>query len=96
MGDENRRMEDRELGKFMGRMDQFCENQETMNQKIQEVIEKLDTKFDNDQKTQNAEIENLKGSRRGLIGLLIGSSMGGSSLTAALMKYFGVTGGHIP
>lgn len=99
--EKTRRQNDRDLGFFMGRMDTFCQNQEVINQKLFENIEKLDIKFDVEQKAQdilnhadktaqNAEIESLKGSRKGLVGLLIGSSMGGGSMTAALMKYLGV------
>lgn len=83
-----------QIGECVGRMDSFCEGQQKINEKLDETITKLDTKFDSDQEKQNARISSLEGSRTKIYGVAIGSGLTSGGIVAWLSKVLGVGGGH--
>lgn len=82
-----------QLGHCVGKLDQFCEAQQTLNEKIQENIEKLDAKREDANGLNEKRITDLESSRTSLYSVVIGTGLTSGGFAAWMAKILGITGG---
>ncbi len=81
-----------QIGQCVGRMESFCNSQTDINNRIQENIDKLDSKHDDNHIALSIRVDSLESSRKTIVGVAIGSGMASGGVLASILKYLGIVG----